>query len=264
MPRGQRLAKKAAKKATTNVNNTTRETSATCCAYEVITADRALVGLLSETLNAENNACVVERINSLWKDATTLPPHPHLASNFFSWAGSPNTQSSISLPLRKLMKDCQILSAHYQARKRRLINLSNLNPNTTDKHKFLSQVPVHKCRCLAATFPPPSLYVSETQDIYDRNMAFVTERDLPDWRILRKFIFQLDDPSTWELSLGTSDLMHDLGPAESARFEAKNGKLVAVVIRQACQDRRVVQFMDHSVEQTVSTRRNAHVSPKSL
>jgi hypothetical protein len=54
--------------------------------------------------------------------------------------------------------------------------------------------------------------------------------------------------------------VHDLHPGESAQFEGEDGKLVAIVIRDACKDRRVVQFVDHSVGQTVSTRRNARVS----
>ncbi|XP_006461603.1 hypothetical protein AGABI2DRAFT_70749 [Agaricus bisporus var. bisporus H97] len=82
-------------------------------------------------------------------------------------------------------------------------------------------------------------------------MEFVLERVLPDDRLAHKCIFRLNVLDT------SARLAYDVGAGESVQFVDGDGELVAVVIRNACKDRRIVEFVDHSIAGAIRTRRNA-------
>ncbi|KAF7770914.1 hypothetical protein Agabi119p4_6888 [Agaricus bisporus var. burnettii] len=219
-------------------------------AYEKMAFDEQLHSALAAFPDHDNNLRVSDRIHCIWNDITSTIPHPQLVSNFFSWVGLSNNREHQPLLLHKLLKERRSHISRLHSQKRRVINLSNLNSGSLDKDAFLRHIPIRHCERLAFPFPPPSLYVSETKDIFDRNMAFVLEHELPDSRIPRKFIFRLDKSTDF---LG---LACDLGPCDEAQFVDENGDLVAVVIRNACKDSRIVDFVDKTVKKVVQSRRN--------
>lgn len=161
-----------------------------------------------------------------------------------SWAGREDIKPTLSPAL------AAVLQTHYTNRKRnrtgkrRLITLARLNPDKFQKDEFLSTITTIPVQRLTTPFPPPHLYISENEAIYQSNMEFVLERHLPDWRKWRKLIFQLLSPRL---------LSYDLPATESAIFEDANGP-VAVVIRNACNHKGALKFMDTAIKKVIDSR----------
>lgn len=169
--------------------------------------------------------------------------------NLLSWAGK--ADGSLNGRIANLMRERAIAKAKHHSAKRKLVTAANLNPNAVNKGQFYSKIPKIAVTPLATPFPPPYLYVSESERIYKKNVKFVLERDLPDDRKWRKLIYQLKDPTK---------LAYDLPQSESAVFVDSNEKVVAVVIRNACGHKEVLEFLDSAVEKVVATRNNVRVS----
>lgn len=171
--------------------------------------------------------------------------------DLLSWAGKDTVKNTINPHLAGVMRRMKGRNATHHTAKRRLITAARLKPDSGLLADLYSGIPTITVTRLATPFPPPYLYVSESEAIYDKNMKFVLRRNLPDGRKWRKLIYKLDDPER---------LVYDLPPDESAVFEDENGKLVAVVIRNACGHEGVLEFLDSSIDQVVATRRNVRVS----
>lgn len=122
------------------------------------------------------------------------------------------------------------------------------------KPAFLAELPRLQCSRLAEPYPPPDLYTCESDEIYACNAAFIHQDAPKDFRKLHKFAVQIDPPA----------LTHDLSPDQSALFIDENNALVAVVIRNACRDGRVLDFIDEAVKDVVNTRVNIRVSYSSI
>lgn len=168
--------------------------------------------------------------------------------NLLSWAGK--ADGGLNGRIANLMWERVIAKAKYHSTKRKLVTAANLNLSAVNKDLFYSKIPKIAVIPLATPFPPPYLYVLESERIYKKNMKFVLECDLPDDRKWWKLIYQLKD---------STKLTYDLPPSESAVFVDSNEKIVAVVICNACGHKEVLEFLDSAVQKVVATQNNVRV-----
>ncbi|KAF7761772.1 hypothetical protein Agabi119p4_9764 [Agaricus bisporus var. burnettii] len=190
----------------------------------------------------------------LWPSDIPFPSQ--IISNILSWASNPTIADNLPLRFRSVLAARKQNNTKYKKQKRNIIKRSNLTLNADAKRKLLDSLPIIECKRQSTPFPPEDLYISETDEIYRKNMAFVLERDLPDSRLSRKLIFQLNHPSSWDEDLQHRKLSHDLSPADSGIF-MENNEPVAIIIQNACNDNRILDFVDDAIQETIATRNNA-------
>lgn len=168
--------------------------------------------------------------------------------DLMSWAGTSTIKKTINSHIAEAMRRIKGQNATHHTAKHRLVTQARLKPGA--ENDIYTNIPTITVERLATPFPPPYLYVSESQAIYNKNMKFVLEHNLPDGRKWCKLIYKLDEPQR---------LTYDLPPTESAVFEDEKGKLVGIVIHNACGHEGVLEFMDSAIDQVVATRRHVRV-----
>lgn len=86
-----------------------------------------------------------------------------------------NMQVLLLFWIAKLMRERAAQKSKHQPAKRRIVSAAGLNPAAVNKDEFYSKIPEITINLLATPFPPPYLYVSESGEIYEKNMEFVLE-----------------------------------------------------------------------------------------
>jgi hypothetical protein len=225
--------------------------------YRSVVEDGEICALLKNARTHQDHQELGKRIKDRWAGELTASPAA-IVGNLLSWAGRRDIRPSLEgiSSIGEILDQRKQIQTNYRSAKRRLIQLGHLNPNTFDKLTFYSLVPNHSCIRLPKDkpYPPFGIYAAETTEITQRNHEFVNERVLPDRRKSRKLICNL-----WSGDVGS--FRFDLDPGQSGVFrDADTNELVMVVIRNACGDQRIIDFLDRTIQKVIETRTNIRVS----
>ncbi|EKM81889.1 hypothetical protein AGABI1DRAFT_126245 [Agaricus bisporus var. burnettii JB137-S8] len=193
--------------------------------FQSVQRDPIFCDLLLRTVSADGEYAAVYHIfKHHWLDGTLKPEQTgEVFGVLLAWAGEDATKPNLSKMFRDAISKRHGTQEEYHRNKCMLLNEALLNAGVFDRKEFLwGLLSCFICR-LSTPYPPPHKYAAENGDVAARNFKFVYDCSLPDQRISRKYMFNID----------ISKLSYDVDVDESIILEDGDGPFL-VVIRNAC------------------------------
>ncbi|KAJ3560342.1 hypothetical protein NP233_g10901 [Leucocoprinus birnbaumii] len=212
-----------------------------------IDADLEACGHLAVATNEELRNIFVEyiRTHHIPESFPNFPKNSDLFHAFTTWAGELGTIHQI--PVDNIPAALAYHSREKQEHcwsKEHFIETARINWKAVNKDEFLAAIPSHVIRPLPRNkpYPPPDLWIAETAEIARLNSKFINDNPLHNTRDRRRPVALLDE----------SQLQLDIGPQQSAVIrDSSDGSLVAVVIRDVCNNAEAVEFANKAVAAAV-------------
>lgn len=141
--------------------------------------------------------------------------------------------------------------ASLRRNKRQFIKELGLDWTEKQREEYLEDIPVIIVDPLDEPYPPFGIRISETEAIYKQWANHIAFTPQPDTRKPRYPVRRLD----------STRIVHDIGPAESAIFQERDGTIVGVVLRNFFPDQHmeVLAAVDEAAGEMVEVRKSTRV-----
>lgn len=171
-----------------------------------------------------------------------------LFNDFLTWASRSDVSPKLNEKLKVALGERDRRQNAFKSSKKRLKTEGFMASTSFDKASFLRGLHSYSLARLTSPYPPADKFISESNEIWQRNKKFVHGRKLADIRIPRKYMHHTD----------ISRLKFDTKENQSVLFYC-GGELVLVVIRNACKREQLVRFIDDSVSEVIASRTSIRV-----
>lgn len=220
--------------------------------FDIVQHDTVFHLVIKGSTTLDQQYTVAHRIFQIHRMNNLEPlAHRHsvkLFNDFLTWASRSDVSPKLNEKLKVALGERDRRQNAFKSSKKRLKTEGFMASTSFDKASFLRGLHSYSLARLTSPYPPADKFISESNEIWQRNKKFVHGRKLADIRIPRKYMHHTD----------ISRLKFDTKENQSVLFYC-GGELVLVVIRNACKREQLVRFIDDSVSEVIASRTSIRV-----